>query len=314
MLDIEPRKVMVCVSPDEDAAAALDFAVVEASRRECGIHLALAVRPAWIGPGTVSELTTVDGEWRKRGTAFLVECARKVSAQLGPDLPVSTEITHGVVVPALVEITENAALVVLQHHRMDHLHHVPTLSVTNGVAARAHAPVVAVPDEWRESEHESGVIVVGVEDAPSSQQVATWAFEEAQRLGCPVRLVRSWFFSHLFDAEVFFGQAELVQSAAVREVMRRDFAPLLKRFPEVAVELEALHGPPVEVLVDQSRQARRVVVGRHEPLLPLGSHLGPVSRAVLGRAACPVVVVNPRGPHLGRETEETRQVGLYAAG
>ena len=314
MLDIEPHKVMVCVSPDEDSAAALDFAVVEAGRRECGVHLALAVRPRWIGQGTVSELTTVDGEWRKRGTDFLIECARKVSAQLGPDLPVSTEITHGVVVPALVEITENAALVVLQHHRMDRPHHVPTLSVTNGVAARAHAPVVAVPDRWRENEHESGVIVVGVEDAPSSEQVATWAFEEAQRLGCPVRLVRSWFFSHLFDAEVFFGQAELVQSAAVREVMRRDFAPLLKRFPEVAAELVAMHGPPVEVLVGQSHRARRVVVGRHEPMLPLGSHLGPVCRAVLGRATCPVVVVDPRGPHLVGAPRDTQRFDTHVSG
>ncbi len=296
MLDIEPRKILVCVSPDEDCAASLDFAAVEAERRECGVHLALAVRPLWVGRGDASDLTMVDDEWRKYGTDFLIACERTLSRRLG-DLPVSTEITHGVVVPALVDISEHAGLVVLQHHRMSQPRHVPALSVTNGVAARSHAPVVAVPDAWRESEREDDVIVVGVEDAESSHHVVSWALEEAERLGASVRLVRAWYFSAGFDAEVFAGQAGLVQSAAVREEMQRDFGALLEQHPAVRCEMVATHGRPADVLVAESHSSRRVVVGRHEPRLPLGSHLGPVTRAVLALAACPVVVVDPRGRH-----------------
>ena len=37
-----------------------------------------------------------------------------------------------------------------------------------------------------------------------------------------------------------------------------------------------------------------LVVGRHDPVVPLGSHLGPVTRTVLNHAACPVLVIDPR--------------------
>lgn len=295
MLPIEPRKILLCVSPGEDFEAALDYTVAEAARRGCGIHLALAVRPIWVGPPDVADLRLVDGEWRKYGTDFLIECERRVTRAVGPDVTVSTEITHGSVVPALVEVSQNAAIVVMQHHRMDRAHHVPTLSVTNGVAARAQAPVVAVPDAWRERARHRDVIAVGVEDAATSAHVAEWAFEEAQRLGATLRLVRGWHFSAAFDADVFEGQAGLVQSAYVREEMRREFAEVMERFPDVPCEVVAMHGQGADVLVAQSHEVRRVVVGRHEPTLPVGSHLGPVTRAVLNHSACPVVVVDPRG-------------------
>lgn len=295
MLPIEPKKILMCVSPGEDFGASLDYVVAEATRRGCGIHLALAVHPVWVGPSDVADLRLIDGEWRRYGTDFLIDCERQVTEAAGPDIAVSTEITHGPVVPTLVDVSQNAAIVVMQHHRMDRAHQVPTLSVTNGVAARAHAPVVAVPDGWREDAHRSLVIAVGVEHATSSAHVAQWAFEEAQRLGGSVRLVRGWFLSAAFDGDVFEGQAGLVQTAYVREEMRHEFAELMERFSDVPCEVVAVHGRAADVLVAQSHQVRRLVVGRHERTLPIGSHLGPVTRAVLNHSACPVVVVDPRG-------------------
>jgi len=296
MLPIEPRKILLCVSPGEDFEAALDLAVAEAQRHDCGIHLALVVRPVWVGPPDVTDLRLVDGEWRKYGTDFLISCEQRVQRAVGRDVVVSTEIIHGSVVPSLVEVSQNAALVVLQHHRMNRSHHVPTLSVTNGVAARAHAPVVAVPDAWRERAHHEDVIAVGVEDAVSSGHVAQWGFEEAARRGCRLRLVRAWFLSPAFDAQVLDGQAGQGDSAYMREGIRRDFAELADTFPDVPCEVVAEHGQASDVLVQQSLKVRRLVVGRHEPTLPLGSHLGPVTHAVLNHAACPVVVVDPREP------------------
>ncbi len=296
MLDIEPRKILVCVSPGEDVDASLRFAVAEAHERGCGIHLALAVRPVWVGPTDVTDLRVVDGEWRKFGTDFILQCERDVQRIAGDSIPVSTEITHGPVVPTLVEISEHAALVVMQHHRMDHAHHIPTLSVTNGVAARAHAPVVAVPDSWREDPETPDVVVVGVEDGVTSSAVAEAAFEEARRIGGSVRLVRAWFFSPAFDAYALSDRSELLQSLAVRQEVEREFAELIARFPDVACEAVGRHGQPADVLVDESHRATRVVVGRHEPSLPLGSHLGPVTRAVLNHASCPVMVIDPRRP------------------
>lgn len=182
----------------------------------------------------------------------------------------------------------------MQHHRMHRKHHLPTLSVTNGVAARAHAPVVAVPDEWHEADEHPNVIAVGVEDAISSHQVLRAAFEEAQRIGAEVHLIRAWFFSAAFDNDVFEGEAGRAHNTAVKEEVQRAFAPAASEFPEVPYRVVAMHGPAADVLVAKSELARLLVVGRHDPAPPLGSHLGPVTRTVLNHAACPVLVIDPR--------------------
>lgn len=74
MLDIKSKNIQVCVSPGEDCDASLGFAIAEARRRGCGIHLTLVLRPIWVGPSEVTDLKMIDGEWRKYGTDFLMEC------------------------------------------------------------------------------------------------------------------------------------------------------------------------------------------------------------------------------------------------
>ena len=293
MLDIEPKKVMVCVDSQKGFEAALEFAVAEAHRRECGVHVVFALPPLWIGaPG--DDIRIMDGELRKAGTDILLEAERGVRELSGSTVSVSSEIIHGPVVPSLVDDSRNAGLVVLQHHRMHRPHHLPTKSVTNGVAARAHAPVVAVPDDWHETESHPAVIAVGVEDAISSRKVAEAAFEQARRIGAEVHLVRAWLFSAAFDAEVFSGEAGRRQNEQVREEVQRGFARLARGFPDVEHRVVAMHGQTSDVLVAKSELSRMLVVGRHDPVVPLGSHLGPNTRTVLNHSACPVLVVDPR--------------------
>jgi hypothetical protein len=45
--------------------------------------------------------------------------------------------------------------------------------------------------------------------------------------------------------------------------------------------------------VDASAASSLLVVARRDPLMPFGSHLGPVVRQVLREAECPVMVVEP---------------------
>ena len=175
------------------------------------------------------------------------------------------------------------------------MHHLPTRSVTNGVAARAHAPVVAVPDDWRGTGEHPAVIAVGVEDAISSHKVVRAAFEEAQRIGAEVHLVRAWLFSEAFDSEVFAGEAGRVQNAAVKVEVERAFASAASEFPDVEYGVVVMHGQAPDVLVASSEQSRMLVVGRHDPVVPFGSHtLVRVTRTVLNHAACLVLVIDPR--------------------
>ena len=76
---------------------------------------------------------------------------------------------------------------------------------------------------------------------------------------------------------------------------RRELQPIIdhlrKDYPEVDASLEIWNAPPADALLDASRGAELLVVGRRHHLLPLGSHLGPVSRSILAHAECPVFLI-----------------------
>ncbi len=294
MLNSDSRTVMVCVSPGEPCDAALEYAVAEARTRGSRIHLVTAMPSFFAGPTGADYIHLTESQLSRYGPDLFVECEDRIHKLSDGAVEVSTRILHQLVVPGLVAESENAALVVMQHHRMHHKHHLPAFSTTNGVAARAHAPVVAVPDDWHEADQHADVVAVGVEDAVSSGHVVRLAFEQARRLGAELHLVHAWFFSSAFDSDVFVGEVGIAQTAAVKKALSDDFTPIAEEFPEVTWRPVVSHGRAPDVLVAESELARLLVVGRHDPRTPLGSHLGPVTRPVLTHAACPVLVVDPR--------------------
>ena len=64
MFDIDPPKVLVGVAEDVQADGVLDFAVNEARRRGCGIHVVHVMQPSHV-PSYVDSVELVDGELRK---------------------------------------------------------------------------------------------------------------------------------------------------------------------------------------------------------------------------------------------------------
>lgn len=71
----------------------------------------------------------------------------------------------------------------------------------------------------------------------------------------------------------------------------RLLSPWKAKFPGVEVTGESVIGDAGAHLADASRDASLEVVGRRVRRAPLGSHIGPVTDAVLRHAAAPVVVV-----------------------
>ncbi|MBO0845828.1 MAG: universal stress protein [Nocardioides sp.] len=115
---------------------------------------------------------------------------RATDRPVGGRITVSTEVTHGQVVPTLVASAADAGMLVLGHHRMSRSHHLPTLSVTHGVAAHATCPVYAVPDDWHELRDHPEPVVAAVEDEQGGPVVAARAFAEARLCGSAVRSAR----------------------------------------------------------------------------------------------------------------------------
>jgi nucleotide-binding universal stress UspA family protein len=165
------------------------------------------------------------------------------------------------------------------------------MSVTNGVAGRVEVPVVAVPDGWRERDHDDRPVVVGVESGTTSAGVVAVALEEAARRESRALMVHAWMYSEAFDREVFAGEFGKQEHLRIAATLTRQLASLTGAVPDGQASLTVEHGRAAEVLVAQAQGAQLLVVGRHHPRFRLGSHLGPVTRAVLGHAPCPVMVV-----------------------
>jgi nucleotide-binding universal stress UspA family protein len=300
-MDHERGDIVVGVTAVQDAGAALQYAAAEALRLDCGVHVVHVLHPVWPSSRDLTDVAIIDGQLVKAGTHIVEACEQRVRDLSQGRVRVITDVVHGSVASSLTGLGEHAPEIVLQHHRMTHPHHIPTLSVTNGVASSAHVPVVGVPDTWHEpglsgeAATEPGApatVVVGVENAAVSGAVVATAFARAQLLGADVRMVRAWLYPPYGDIEYTGALADAEHEALLAEV-RHDFEDVAAQYPEVRHEYVVTAGPAADVLVEESRQARLVVVGRHSPLLPLGSHLGPVTRSVLGHSVCPVMVTQP---------------------
>ena len=139
-------------------------------------------------------------------------------------------------------------------------------------------------------------IVVGVNGAAASLTAVRWAAQEARLRQASVHLV---FVRDGFRRAPYAG---------LPEASPADQDDADGRAPLVTAELEAgwivppgrlsselAHGSPAKVLVDRSAGAELLVLGAACPEVQPASeapHLvGPVARACLHRAACPVVVV-----------------------
>jgi hypothetical protein len=69
----------------------------------------------------------------------------------------------------------------------------------------------------------------------------------------------------------------------------------------VPLRLRVQHAVPAEALLARGASSQLLVIGRRHHLLPLGSHLGPVARAVLHYGIEPVLL-NPETPREVRVT------------
>lgn len=280
--------IVVAVRPGLDLSAALRFAAYEALDRRSPVHvihvLALRESEASAGPVPLQE-TAAEAEARRAGAGALLQAIRQLEDLLGEGWPISTEIAHGSIERALSAAARQSQLIVLQQEPVDR---VPS-QLLDILAARALAPVVVVPASWRGSGSGQG-LVVGVDDPVTDAGTLRWAFSEAGRAGAPVRLVHAWWSSDLYQEADQDKWPEWDQAAELRANLERRLQEALGAGTRVPVDLTVEHGDPRAVLGDLASAAELVVIGRRA--VDTGRlHLGPVAKALVHRAACPVAVV-----------------------
>ncbi|GAA2558635.1 universal stress protein [Pseudonocardia hydrocarbonoxydans] len=139
-------------------------------------------------------------------------------------------------------------------------------------------------------EQAPGPVVVGVDDTRHGRQAVEWGAAEAVRLGAPLRLVTA---SGLVGENL---PGRKGRDRRLHEVLAGARTAAVAA-GAVGVTTALRSGYPADVLADESRAARLVVVGDRGASRLEGVLAGSVAVPLLGRAECPVVVV--RGRPLG---------------
>jgi nucleotide-binding universal stress UspA family protein len=137
-------------------------------------------------------------------------------------------------------------------------------------------------------------IVVGVDGSAESAAALRWACREALLRGAEVHAVRAWEPPHRAVASYACSARVPEQSGYVRDGTagaEEDLRQMVQELaePGLVIKVEVAEGLPARVLLDRAVDADMLVLGSANH--PAMRAAGPVVRACVSHAPCPVVVI-----------------------
>ncbi|HET9021560.1 MAG TPA: universal stress protein [Ornithinibacter sp.] len=293
MVNERRRRIVVGVDGSEQSDRAVRYAVAEARRRGAGITLVHAVHEtapmAAMLPLYSMESFTEVGQ-------RLVDDAERLALELDPDVDVSTSVQSGGRVGVLVEAGEHACLVVLGHRARSLAGRVLASSTTTGVGARAHCPVVSVPDCWVPG-GEYGRVVVGIDESSASHDAVSLAFGEASRRNAQLVVMHAWRLPTAYDDISYSRISADEWMGSAREEMEKTLAPFRDVYPDVDVDIDLRHEYAGPALAAATEGADLIVVGRRGHGAPMGIYLGSLARMLVREGRCPVEIAPQHSRH-----------------
>jgi nucleotide-binding universal stress UspA family protein len=282
------RPVVVGVDGTEDNVAAVRFAIDEARHTGSGVTLVHVV-PTYLPVAPMLPMAAMD----MTGTGQrLLGMAEKRFGELGPAVPVASELRCGNRAAELVAAAEGARLLVVGRDARPLVERLLMGDVTTGVAARADVPVTVVPGE-SEARERHGVVLVGLQSPADPEELLADAFDQAAHRGARLLVLHAWWLPSGYDDLVGTPTAVHEWEAVVKREMDEVLAPHRARHPGVAVATRVVHDHPGHALVEAAESADLVVISRRGHGLLPSVHLGGVARAVLRGSEAPVRVVPP---------------------
>ena len=233
---------------------------------------------------------------REHGQRILNE-AREIVAETCPcgSVRVYREMPTAHAVSALLDLSKDAALIVVGCLGAGTLRGRHLGSVSSGLTHYAHCPVAVIHDGVAFDADSTAPVLVGIDDSQGSQAAAAIAFDEAARRNVALVALHAWRDVSAFDSAVSFaGQGWPALHAKEEESLEGRLAPWIERYPHVPVRRVIVRDEPARPLIDQSHSAQLVVVGSHGSGGFAGMLLGSISAAVVLLARVPVIVARQR--------------------
>ncbi|MEU5716060.1 universal stress protein [Streptomyces sp. NPDC020403] len=297
-----PRTITVGLDGSPESRAAAEWAAREAALRGLAVRLVQVWQPV---PEPMAQAPLLGPDTHQHWTERILREAAGGLKLRHPGLDVVTEQCSGTPAEALVGAAREAELLVLGSRALSGLGGFLVGSVGQAVVARADVPVVLVrAGEQAADEHvmdSAGIpsaatafrpVVLGLDTGRPDDTVVAFAFEEAQRRETALYAVQGWslppYFVYSMAADV--DTADVIareEAAALSEALR----PWRQKYPDVKVAEISRLGSAAGLLIDASRDASLVVVGRRVRRSPVGAHIGSVAHAVLHHSSAPVAVV-----------------------
>ncbi|WP_170061936.1 universal stress protein [Compostimonas suwonensis] len=233
------------------------------------------------GPEAVSQSAEAGGALRRAREILRTEFVCQ-----GHRLDIETRLVFGRPLPALVEASLDASLVVVGTHKTGFVQGRVFGSRFLQLPALAHSDVAFVPDS---SSLEREGIVVGVDDSSYGRAALAFAASEAERSRAELTLVRAWKgvapaheFAPASGAEGALARAERLLDAAAER--------LRGSHPGLTIRRRILQRATAEALVEASGRCALLVVGASGEGAQLGA-LGPVVHDTLFNLVAPTIVV-----------------------
>ncbi|MGQ4486056.1 universal stress protein [Streptomyces sp. 372A] len=279
-------QVIAGLDGSDESLAAVEWAAEEARARQVPLAL-LHVQELPANPEV--PLAQVS-EAAQRAEELLRETAERLRAEHA-GLDVSASQTTGRAAEELTAAANTADVTVLGSRGLGRASGFLAGSVSLAIVGAALNPVVLVRAH-DERKAPQGGLLVGIDVDHASDALLAFSFAEAARRKISLRFVYSWTlpasygYAALMDPALGIDQSEHLTSTMLDLI-----EPWRRQYPEVEVTAKAVVGSPALQMVEASREAELVVVGRRTRRLPLGPHLGHVAHAVIHHSPAPVAVV-----------------------
>lgn len=271
------RPVVAGTDGSEESLSAVEWAALEARRRQAPLRI-------------VSAVAAPHG----LGLSAHAACARALSEaatrtwEVAPGLVIDTDVLNGPPALAVTDSGTGAQLLVVGARGAGGFAAMLLGSVSRYVAMHAACPVAVVHEESSALHRE---IAVGVGHQDGTGAALAFAFDEAQRRHATLAAVHCW--EPLTGGGPERAGREQAAAAATGQALSETMDQWREKYPEVQVRQDVVGGHPGRVLALYAARTDLVVIGR-SARGDTGPVIGAVQHSLLGHARGPVVVVPSR--------------------
>lgn len=275
-------------SPASDSA--VRWAAHDAAMRGVPLTLTHVENPAAPTWSQAPILEQLKGWQEAEGRSILANARKIAQDTVGEkaEVPINAELLFSATVPTLIELSQDAELIIAGTDGRGALTRGLLGSVSSGLVRHARCPVAVIHEEQSSrSRPAQAHVLVGIDGSPNSELATKIAFHEASLRHVGLIALHAWSNRELIELPgIDWSQIKAEEERLLAEAL----AGSQERYPDVNVTKLLVCDPPARALVEASDSAQLVVVGSHGRHLASRMVLGSVSNAVVQSVRTPVIV------------------------